>query len=209
MGGQVKKFILVLFIFLVMFGAGFYLAYYNFDELAVSGSISEDMIEYQEESYLRLIRDSGSETLSEEAPSEPVISPDRNRLAFIDPFQWETVGSIFLYDYETNSLTELLRADQVEEQSKPKGIWWYNDEYLLTIIGYAYGTASVGGDLYLVDVETGNPRRILGLNEYQEVKNIRLDEQYIYLEIAEFDQSYNEYEVIEERINRNRLDDVI
>lgn len=209
MGVQIKKIIIVLFIFLVMFGAGFYLAYYNFDELADSGAISEDMIEYQEESYLSISRESGKEILSEETPSEPVISPDRNKLAFIDPFQWETVGSIFLYDYQTNSLTELLRADQIEAQSTPKGIWWYKDDYLLAIIGYAYGTVSVGGDLYLINVETGNPRRILGLNEYQEVKNIRLDDQYIYLEIAQFDEAYNDYEVIEDRINRNRLDDVI
>jgi len=209
MGVQIKKIIIVLFIFLVMFGAGFYLAYYNFDELADSGAISEDMIEYQEESYLSISRESGKEILSEETPSEPVISPDRNKLAFIDPFQWETVGSIFLYDYQTNSLTELLRADQIEAQSTPKGIWWYKDDYLLAIIGYAYGTVSVGGDLYLINVETGNPRRILGLNEYQEVKNIKLDDQYIYLEIAQFDEAYNDYEVIEDRINRNRLDDVI
>ncbi|MFN2362791.1 MAG: DUF4652 domain-containing protein [Halarsenatibacteraceae bacterium] len=209
MGAHIKKIIIVLFIILVMFGTGFYLAYYNFDQLADSKSISEDMIEYQEESYLRLSRESGVEVLSEEMPSEPIISPDGDKLAFIDPFQWETVGSIFLYDYQANSLTELLKADQVEEQATPKGIWWYNDDYLLAIIGYAYGTVSVGGDLYLVDVETGNPRRVLGLNEYQEVKDISLDDQYIYLEIAEFDEAYNDYEVIEDRINRDRLDDVI
>ncbi|MFW6378138.1 MAG: DUF4652 domain-containing protein [Bacillota bacterium] len=209
MGVQIKKIILVVLIFLVMVGAGFYLAYYNFDQLADSRSISEDMIDYQEESYLEISRESGAETLSEDMPSEPIISPDRNKLAFIDPFQWETEGTIYLYDYEANSLAELLKADRIEEQFTPKGIWWYNDDYLLAIIGYAYGTVSVGGDLYLIDVETGNPRRILALNEYQEVKSISLDEQYIYLEIAEFDEGYSNYEVIEERINRDRLDEVI
>ncbi|MGM0414737.1 MAG: DUF4652 domain-containing protein [Bacillota bacterium] len=209
MKDQLKKIIFVFLIFIVMFGAGFYLAYYNFDGLKDSGPISEDMIDYQEETYLKLERESGVETLSEDIPSEPIVSPDGNKLAFIDPFQWEVVGSIFLYDYEANSLRELLKADQIEDQFTPKGIWWYNNEYLLAIIGYAYGTVTVGGDLYLVDVDTGNPRRILGLTEYQEVKNISLDDQYIYLEIAEFNESYSDYEIIEDRISRKRLDDVI
>ncbi len=206
---QIKRIILALFIFFIMFGAGFYLAYYHFDELSDTGPISTDKIDYQQESYLSLERDSGVEVLSEDMPSEPIISPAGNKLAFIDPLQWETVGSIFLYDYESNSLTELLSADQIEDQYTPKDILWYNDDYLLAIIGYAFGTVSVGGDLYLVDIETGNPRRVLGLTDYQEVKNIRLDDQYIHLEIAEFDENFNEYQIIEERISRSRLDEVI
>ncbi|MBF8436423.1 DUF4652 domain-containing protein [Halanaerobiaceae bacterium Z-7014] len=209
MKSQIKKVILALLIFFIMFGAGFYLAYYHFDDLTETGPISADMIDYEEDSFLRLERETGVETLSEEMPSEPIISPAGNKLAFIAPFQWETVGSIYIYDYESNSLNELLSADQIEAQNSPKGIWWYNDDYLLAIIGYAYGTVSVGGDLFLVEIETGNPRRVIGLTEYQEVKSISLDDQYIYLEIAEFDENFNEYQIIEDRINRNRLDDVI
>ncbi len=206
---QIKRIILALIIFLIMFGAGFYLAYYHFEELSEAGSISADMIDYQEESYLKIERETGNEVLSEDMPSEPIISPNGKKLAFIAPKQWETVGSIFLYNYETNSLNELLKADQIEDQTSPKDILWYNDDYLLAIIGYAYGTVSVGGDLYLVDINTGNPGRVLGLTEYQEVKSIRLDDEYIHLEIAEFDENFNEYQIIDDKINRSRLDDVI
>lgn len=41
-------------------------------------------------------------------------------------------------------------------QYSPKKLQWWDDDNLLVIIGYGFGTITKGGDLFIVNIETGN-----------------------------------------------------
>lgn len=93
-------------------------------------------------------------------------SPDKRYTAYIYPDDWETIGDIYIKDSVSNSW-ERLQLDQEcrirmwnsfapEGKYTPKKqILWLNNEEFITIIGFAHGTISKGGELVKVTRLTG------------------------------------------------------
>ncbi len=141
--------------------------------------------------------------LAKENPSQPIISPRGDRLAFMEPFLWEVRGEVFLYEGEEKEL--LLSREDLPREEKPKAIYWLDNKRLLLIIGYAYGTVSVGGDLYSLDIEKGDLLPIYQLEPEKEVKDLKIEGQDLLLTIASFCQDYLEYDLDEKRIPLSSL----
>lgn len=141
--------------------------------------------------------------LAKENPSQPVISPRGDRLAFIEPFLWEVRGEVFLY--ERGEKEPLLLREDLPREEKPKAIYWLDNKRLLLIIGYAYGTVSVGGDLYSLDIEEGDLLPIYQLEPEREVKDLKIEGEELLLTIASFCQEYLEYTLDEKRIPLSSL----
>ncbi|MGE4272339.1 MAG: DUF4652 domain-containing protein [Desulfitobacterium sp.] len=93
-------------------------------------------------------------------------SPNKRYTAYIYPDEWETIGDIYIKDSVTSSWSRL-QLDQEyrvelwdyyapEGQYTPKKkIHWLNDDEFITIIGFAHGTVSKGGELVKVHRSTG------------------------------------------------------
>ncbi len=216
---EIKKnrFKILLIVLFLSLAAGVYLAYVYQDFLAEE-LISEGQINYQPEESLSITRTGETEEeetrlLSDNFPSPPRISPDRSRLAYIAPRQWEEIGSLYLYDYSSNDIIALLEGQDFGDQHTPKKIWWLDDEYLLVLEGYAYGTVTVGGELQVVRVSSGEIAELVGFPEEERKEIIDLeyleDEGVYLLDIAHFDEEFLEYEIIRAELKKDYIYTVI
>ena len=66
----------------------------------------------------------------------------------------EGVGQIYIKNLENQSKWAL-ELDQDKQKNTPKYIEWFDDNNLMVIISGAHGTVSQGGNLYKVNIETG------------------------------------------------------
>ncbi|MGM0419457.1 MAG: DUF4652 domain-containing protein [Bacillota bacterium] len=203
-----KKLLIFIIIFVAMFGLGIYLAYYNLNQME-QYKLSEEMIEYREEQYLKINTPTEELTLSENNPSLPAISPDRTALIYIAPFEWEQPGSIYVYNLQNKEHKKVLGPANLAEDMSPKGVWWYDNNHLLVIVGYAYGTVSVGGDLYLLDLGTADLEQVIELADTEEIISLEIKEDSILLQVARFDDQYIDYEIIERSLAQDKVEELL
>lgn len=66
----------------------------------------------------------------------------------------EGVGQIYIKDLQNQSRWAL-ELDQDQQKNTPKYIEWFDNNNLMVIISKAHGTVSQGGNLYKVNIKTG------------------------------------------------------
>lgn len=121
----------------------------------------------------------------------PVVSPDGNKIAYIDNLTWEELGDVYLYDLEKRKSELIINQDKdIKDQYTPKVLCWLDNNRLLAIIGFAYGTVSVGGELYLYDVEQGKLSLALEPGEQEEIRDIKVGKDEVTVEYAKFDEEW-------------------
>ncbi len=219
-----KKYKLFLFVVVISiaFAAGVFLSYQfqllmrteevepepQIEREMEPGRITTEKIEYDSENgmeFLKIDTDDRQRTLSEDQPSEPLISPQEDKLAYIAPAEWERIGSIYLYDYENDEIKELVRGEDLPEQYTPKKIWWLDEKHLLFIGGFGYGTVSVGGTLYALNIETGDITEVYSEGERSEVKEISVGDREVEIKLAVFDEDFVDYEVETDQISLENI----
>ncbi|MBM7869653.1 hypothetical protein JOC70_001123 [Clostridium pascui] len=67
----------------------------------------------------------------------------------------EGIHPIILRENATKKIYKLSFKDE-SIQYAPKKLQWWDDKNLLVIIGYGFGTITKGGDLFIVNIDTGN-----------------------------------------------------
>ena len=124
--------------------------------------------------------------------SPPAVSPDGNKFAYMDVLEWEVPGEVYLYDLEKGKSELIIKQNQdIKDQHTPKGLCCLDNNRLLAIIGFAYGTVSVGGELYLYDVEQGKLSLVLEPGEQEEICAVTVSEDEVAIEYAKFDEEWN------------------
>ncbi|MEV5038874.1 DUF4652 domain-containing protein [Peribacillus frigoritolerans] len=88
-------------------------------------------------------------TISNDFPSKPIFSPDKKKAIYISPLEWECQGSLYLYNLENGTIEEIIAPIK---QDIPKYALWIDNENIAVIIGFSYGTVSVGGNVYRYNV---------------------------------------------------------
>jgi hypothetical protein len=86
-----------------------------------------------------------------------VPSPDRTRIAMLYPVEFEEPADLYVLT-TTGTGVHYTLAESVAVSLTPKNVGWIDPRALWVILGYRYGTVSPGGDLHLVDPETGRGR---------------------------------------------------
>lgn len=71
----------------------------------------------------------------------------------------EGIGRVFVKDLATSERWAL-EIVPGEEQNTPKSILWIDDDNVISIVGLGYGTISLGGNLYKINVKTGEVKTI-------------------------------------------------
>lgn len=87
------------------------------------------------------------------------VSPDGTRLLYNQDFAWESVGTLWLYDFEAREKRQF-SLDGLPTGSTPAYADWLDDRYVLYIEQYASGTITVGGELCVYDTETAKSARL-------------------------------------------------
>jgi len=87
------------------------------------------------------------------------VSPDGTRLLYNQDFAWESVGTLWLYDFETREKQQL-SLDGLRDGYTPAFADWLDDRYVLFVEQFASGTTTVGGDLCVYDTETAKCFRL-------------------------------------------------
>ena len=150
------------------------------------------LISYIKNNKEKLINDNG--------PSEPVINSSKDKVVFIDNYYWEAIGNVWVYDVNKEK-SEIIIKSTTGDQQKPKSLTWYDDNKLLVVIGYAYGTVSVGGDLYIYDFDSEELSLIITTDINTEIIDTEIVSDGIKVNYAKFNENMTEYEVESEIIS--------
>jgi hypothetical protein len=88
-------------------------------------------------------------------------SPSGDVVAFLEPFEFEMVADLYVFDVPARSLRRLTEHRDHASTVSVKAAQWYDDRTIYYLQGYRYGTVSRGGDLWRVDVPTGERHPIV------------------------------------------------
>ncbi|MFX3622609.1 MAG: DUF4652 domain-containing protein [Ectobacillus sp.] len=143
--------------------------------------------------------DGQKEKMDLEYPSEPVLAPDGKKYVFIDPLEWECLGSLYLFDNMAGEIKTLIKP---EESYIPKYVKWLDERTLAVIIGFGYGTVAIGGNIYSFDVETKEKKPITHFDSRIQITSLEvIDSNTLkYTGIKYVDDIMSEFIAIEETI---------
>lgn len=137
--------------------------------------------------------------------SVPSINTSKDKFVYISPFEWEELGSLMLYDLNSNKLSTLEIC--IPQNFTIKKVEWLNDFSLLLIVGYAYGTVNLGGDLYIYNFSTKILKKVLELKKYEEIRDFEISNNKIHLEKAIFNTNFDKSCLEKISIERSNLND--
>ena len=100
--------------------------------------------------------------------SLPVLSPDETRLAYISPFEFELIGSLYLFDLKEGRNEKIFSVPENSENTI-KNVKWFDNNSVVLIIGFGSGTVSKGGDLFLYNISKKEIVQLSELNEQEEI----------------------------------------
>lgn len=128
-------------------------------------------------------------------PSLPIVSPNRTKMAYIAPFFWQEIGELFVFEGKTDTVKRVLSFSDLPVTGTPKTICWLDDQYLMAIVGNAYSPTSIGGNVYLVDTESGRYTVMYEAGNGQEVRNLKVNKGNVIIELALFNLDQTEYDM--------------
>lgn len=158
-------------------------------------------IELNNENNTVELKKEGEDTvvLSDQYPSEPVKSPNGQHAAYLAPFEWEEISDLYIVDLKEGSQKKLIEGNS---ESKPKNVIWENDEHVLVILGYPYGTVSIGGNIYRVNIETGNQEQLTDYEDDTQITDFHIEDGTLhYSGIKYTDNEMNEHEEYSNQIS--------
>ncbi|MGJ9385978.1 DUF4652 domain-containing protein [Salipaludibacillus sp. CF4.18] len=143
------------------------------------------------------------EILASDFPSEPKKSSDNKKAVYISPSEWETRGNLYLVDLQKGDKGVLVAS---EEEYVPKNVIWKDDSRILVIIGYGYGTLAVGGNIFIVNIETKEKTRITNYEDKIQITDFYIEDGVLYYEGIRYkDDNYIESEVYSNNISLDSL----
>ncbi|WP_144612338.1 DUF4652 domain-containing protein [Bacillus cereus] len=135
------------------------------------------------------------EILADNAPTEPVLSPDNTKAVYISPLEWEVFGSVYLVNLEDGTQEVIVEP---ENSYIPKNVIWYDNDHILVIIGYGQGTVSVGGNIFAVNVKTKVKTQITKYENDVQVTDLFIEGEHLkYIGIKYIDEMLNESRIYE------------
>lgn len=138
--------------------------------------------------------------------SKPSINADKDKIIYISPLEWEQLGDLMLYNLNSENL-EKLEVPNIPINSTIKKAEWLTSDKLLLIIGHAYGTISLGGNLYTYDLIKKELNKIIKLSKYEEIKDFEVKEKKIHLEKVVFNMDFDNITLQEIIIERDDIND--
>jgi hypothetical protein len=139
--------------------------------------------------------------LADDIPSEPLKSPNGQKAAYISPWEMEESSNLYIVDLQDGSQDILVSTADTEYQ--PKDVIWEDDEHVMVIIGYRYGTVDVGGSIYRINIETKEQEVIKPSGGNTQITDLeRIEDKVLYYNgIQYIDDIQNEYKEYSDQIS--------
>lgn len=96
------------------------------------------------------------------------LSPDGDKVAFLEPFEFEMATDLYVFDVPARTLRQLTSHRDENSTRSVRTAHWFDNRTLYYLEGYRYGTVSRGGDLWRVDIQSVTRQpivRIMGTGE--------------------------------------------
>jgi hypothetical protein len=77
-----------------------------------------------------------------------------SKYSLLKIYSWQNIDSSKFLN-ESDNATSVMMKKSINNDYTPKFLQWVDNERIMVIIGFAYGTVKKGGDVYLLDVLTG------------------------------------------------------
>jgi hypothetical protein len=137
---------------------------------------------------------------------EACWSPDGMYIAFLMYNEWEMKTELWVMDRDGSSARCLIPYDASKQYSVKSYLWSPVENKIFYVFGAAYGTSSVGGDIYQTDLE-GNirPVAIADRKDRAEVyRNFRIAGDTLYYKVVHYlDDQYMNREFLLRKISIN------
>lgn len=150
-------------------------------------------IQYREQADLIIYNESEIYS-NNRLPSKPVISPKHKKCAFIAPNEWESIGDLYVYNFKDNTSSILIKGEDYSKRHKIKKVLWKSEDRLILIIGNAYGTISLGGNIFEYDLIDSKIELKYECKEYEEIKDLFINDGNLICTRIKFDNEYNKFE---------------
>jgi len=159
------------------------------------------MLQEGSEPSLKIKKGNEEKVICDNLPSVPSLSQNKKKVAYLSPFEFETISEIFVYDVESGTNNRLVSAEDLQKhknigpQYSPRKLLWLDDKNMVVLIRFAYGTVVKGGDLYILNTENNRISRLTKLWRNEQITGMRLDDKYLYVDFIKYrDEQMNEYE---------------
>lgn len=140
--------------------------------------------------------------ISDDFSSMPVLSPDRRTLAYITPFEFELLGELHLYEISDDTNKAVVQVEELTFQECVKSVTWLDNRYLLTVIGFGYGTVSQGGSLYVYDRDTEELTQVLTPeDEWTEIVSTQMQASDIIIDLARHNDDFTDHVIEQEHVS--------
>lgn len=121
----------------------------------------------------------------------------RDIYAYIDNVGFEVIGNVNLYNPTTGESTQITSYNYNGTDPTVKKLAWLSENQLLLIVGFTYGTVTVGGSLYVLSIDTGELKEILVPSDNEEIIDIVLPDggsRDLLFVVAKWDDNFMNYE---------------
>jgi|GEM_PF-5491073 len=109
--------------------------------------------------------------------SNPQISPNKENIAFIYPFEFEELGYVYIYNVNSNekrevNLISLLYGTDDYVDKTPFELVWLNEALLLVKLGHGHGTIGYSNEIFYFNIENNDSGKLLTTCDFIEKINI-------------------------------------
>jgi hypothetical protein len=138
--------------------------------------------------------------------SIPQKSSSGRYIAYIDNNMWESPSNLWILG--KNGQRKCLANSKDLKGHAVKFFKWHpSSDVIFFIAGYAYGTQTVGGELYSVDLKGSVQKLISSKSDKRQelVFQFNIAENTLFYKIAQYDESYSSVEYSDHTISINQL----
>lgn len=130
----------------------------------------------------------------EDYPSKPSIAPDKKRLAYVAPCDFETSGEVYIYDLATDTKQKVVNIQDMPLQYSAKEVTWYDNRYLLVVAGYTYGTINFRSHIYMYDTVNKQLQIVYKENDGQIIiADLKVENSDIMLDLAVYNEQFTSH----------------
>ena len=146
---------------------------------------------YANEQIIEVDLESGAHSVlaTDVVNAQPQWSADGQYIGYLDDAEWETTTSLCVLKAKKHNC--LIKNDAKTQKAVKSFLWHPNKNIIFFVEGHAYGTVTVGGNLYAVDMKAKRQEVVKAPTENQEVgTDFEIKDGFIHYKLYQFDEQY-------------------
>jgi len=167
----------------------------------------DSLFKMQLSSEIIIRRNDEYRTLYSGILSKPSISPNGKKLSFVENVGVDLSGSLWIYNGELSQVNSDEMTALYDKERAIKSSVWLDDDNVFSLVGFYTSNISQGGDVYKINVNTGDMKMIIDSKEGFEIADVLFKNGIIsYTTVMWINGNYSEYEYFENSILYNDIE---